>query len=98
MARIPTQIRLAARGHTLSAIRTLAAIMTSPRASAAARVSAANAMLDRGWGRPKQAIASDDERPPTIGQIMRVIVDPKDGRVESAVPPRKKRSAGKSIQ
>src|SRR5438477_11413483 len=77
MARTPTQIRLAARGHTRSAIKTLAGIMTSARAPAMARVSAANAMLDRGWGRPTPPVASDDEQPPARMQIVRIIVDPK---------------------
>jgi hypothetical protein len=31
--------------------------MTNPKAPAAARVAAAVAVLDRGWGRPPQAVA-----------------------------------------
>lgn len=32
-------------------------VMTNPKAPAAARVAAAVAVLDRGWGRPPQAVA-----------------------------------------
>ena len=46
----------AARSHTVMAIGVLAEIARSKKAPAAARVAAAEALLDRGWGRPKQAI------------------------------------------
>lgn len=42
--------------YTESAIKTLAAIMDDPEAPAAARVSAADKLLDRGHGRPTQTI------------------------------------------
>jgi len=42
-------------GHTKKAVKTLAAIMNEPRAPYAARVAAAEALLDRGWGKPKQS-------------------------------------------
>jgi hypothetical protein len=35
----------------------LVEVMTNPKAPAAARVAAAVAVLDRGWGRPPQAVA-----------------------------------------
>lgn len=54
MAKTPTDIRSLARSHTETAIRTLAGIMREKDAPAAARVSAANALLDRGWGKPDQ--------------------------------------------
>ena len=43
-----------ARGHTIEAIDTLAMIMRDDKQAGAARVSAASAILDRAWGRPKQ--------------------------------------------
>jgi hypothetical protein len=46
----------AARELTLDAINTLAAIMKDVKAPAAARISAAQALLDRGYGKPAQAI------------------------------------------
>lgn len=45
-----------AREHTPKAIGTLVAIMTAKRSPAAARVSAAIALLDRGYGKPAQQI------------------------------------------
>ena len=44
----------AARLHTEEAIATLAAICNNKDAPEAARVAAANALLDRAWGKPRQ--------------------------------------------
>lgn len=44
------------RGHTREAIAALVGIMRNENASPAARVSAATAILDRGWGRPAQTM------------------------------------------
>src|SRR5262245_49140608 len=55
MAKTPTDIASLARSHTRTAIRTLARIMKQPEAPYAARVAAAEALLDRGWGKPKQS-------------------------------------------
>jgi hypothetical protein len=41
--------------HSTDAIRTLAQIMKQPEAPYAARVAAAEALLDRGWGKPRQS-------------------------------------------
>lgn len=54
MAKTPTEIRSLARKHTESAINCLAGIMNKDTAPEAARVSAANALLDRGWGKAPQ--------------------------------------------
>jgi hypothetical protein len=61
MAKTPTQIRSLARGHTETAVNVLAGIMLSRDAPASARVAAATALLDRGWGKPTQPIAGDDD-------------------------------------
>ena len=45
-----------ARSHVPEAIETLALIMANPEAPPAARVAAANAILDRGWGKPKEMV------------------------------------------
>jgi hypothetical protein len=55
MAKTPLEIASLARMHTRKAVRTLAAIMNEPSAPFAARVAAAEALLDRGWGKPKQS-------------------------------------------
>lgn len=64
MAKAPTEIRSLARAHTESAINALVGIMNQGEAPPAARVSAATALLDRGWGKPTQPIAGDDEADP----------------------------------
>lgn len=43
-----------ARDHTERAVTALVDVLDSADASDAAKVSAATAILDRGWGRPKQ--------------------------------------------
>lgn len=43
-----------AKAHTAEAIKTLLTIMRNKRTPAAARVAAANAILDRGHGKPTQ--------------------------------------------
>lgn len=78
MAKAPTEIRSLARSHTETAVRTLAGIMRQSKAPAAARVAAAQALLDRGWGKASQPLTGADEGP--IQQhavIEQVIVDPK---------------------
>ena len=49
-------VRAAARALTQEAIDTLAAVMRDGRAPPTARISAAVAILDRGHGRPSQAV------------------------------------------
>nr|WP_249143530.1 hypothetical protein [Bradyrhizobium liaoningense] len=44
-----TEIRSVARSHTRTAINVLVGVMRSDDATPAARVSSANAILDRGW-------------------------------------------------
>src|SRR5215471_12280154 len=61
MAVAPTEIRTLARSYTKAAIKTLVGIMRQPKAPPAARVMAANALLDRGWGKAAQLLAVDGE-------------------------------------
>lgn len=76
MAKAPTEIRSLARSHTETAINVLAGIMSEQTAPHAARVAAAQALLDRGWGKPTQPVGGDDDAPPIIVRLERVIVDP----------------------
>jgi len=55
---VPASVVNLARGHTALAIATLAAICEAKRASPAAKVQAAVALLDRAWGKPVQPIES----------------------------------------
>lgn len=77
-ARTPKDVKQIARKHTAAAIKTLVGIMNQPKAPPAARVSAANAVLDRGWGKSPQpvAVGGDDDRP--IEHIHRVIIGSED--------------------
>ncbi len=55
-----------AREHTEANIRVLAEIRDKADASEASRVAAAQALLDRGWGKPSQSIGlgqADDLKP-----------------------------------
>ena len=54
-------IRSYARKFTVEALETLAHVMRQPKSPPAARVMAANALLDRGWGKAAQLVAVDGE-------------------------------------
>jgi hypothetical protein len=49
-------VRELARQHTEDAIRTLVEVMHDPEEKGPARVAAAQALLDRGYGRPPQSL------------------------------------------
>lgn len=89
MAKAPPNIRSLARAHTQRAIQTLAGIMDQPDCPAAARVQAAQALLDRGWGKPTQPISGDDDAAPiAIQAVVRKIIEPKSGNPDrKGVPP-----------
>jgi hypothetical protein len=70
------QIKALARRHTRAAIKVLAAIMNMTDGPATARVSAAQALLDRGWGKAAQPVAGEEGGPIILARIERVIVDP----------------------
>ena len=80
MAKASAEIRSLARSHTETAIKVLAGIMKEKGAPPAARVSAASALLDRGWGKPAQTLQGDDEGGPIVQvhRIERVLVRPED--------------------
>lgn len=54
-------VKEAAQAFTADALKTLAEIMRGSEHPAAARVSAASALLDRGHGKPKQPLTGGDE-------------------------------------
>jgi len=69
-------VRALARRHSKAAVKTLAAIMNNEEGPATARVSAAQALLDRGWGKAAQPLAGEEGGLPILTRIERVIVDP----------------------
>ena len=84
MAKSRTEIRSLARSHTRTAVSVLIRVMRSKDATAAARVSAANAILDRGWGKATQPLESgEDGAVELVHRIERVIVRPKNVESES---------------
>lgn len=59
-----------AQEHTETAIQTLAEIMQDSEAPPSARVAAVNALLDRGYGKPRQEVdhsSSDGSMTPITG-------------------------------
>ena len=77
MARSVTEIRSLARSHTKTALNVLVAVMRNTKATPPARIAAANAILDRGWGKAAQAIENaDDGALELIHRIERIIVRP----------------------
>jgi hypothetical protein len=73
MTKATADIRSLARAQTELAVRTLTGICGSKAAPAAARVSAASALLDRGWGRAPQVHSGEDGG--SIQVIIRQITD-----------------------
>ena len=79
--KLPEDIKLVrelARQYTAQAVETLAEVMVT--GSSSARVSAANAILERGWGKPEQPVTGPDGG--DIPVTLRVIFE--DGRQVSA--------------
>jgi hypothetical protein len=72
------EVKELARTHTTAAIGTLAEIMNDKEAPRASRVMAANALLDRAYGRPAQAL----EHTGNIGGLG-AILDEAFRRIES---------------
>src|SRR4051794_18505332 len=81
--RIPADLRSLARGHTALSIKVLAGIAQNGQTDAA-RVAAACALLDRGWGRPPQAHTGENGEG-DIRVIIRHIVDGRSVEQESAL-------------
>ncbi len=70
MPKAKAEIRSLARSHTEAAIKVLAGVMNQKKTPPAARVSAAVALLDRGWGKPTQMIAGDPESTPIETEVL----------------------------
>ena len=75
--KVTAELASLARIHTMEALAALIRIANDPDAPAAARISAANAVLDRGHGKPRQALEhGGDGRNP----IQIVYLDAEDAR------------------
>jgi len=72
----PARVVELARAQTESAIFTLVEVMQNKKAPPSSRVAAAQALLDRGWGKPVQPVDGDGEGGPLAIEIVRRVVDP----------------------
>ena len=57
--KILADVRELARAHTATALNTLVEIVGNEKAPAAARVAAANSILDRGYGKPEAKVEAN---------------------------------------
>ena len=62
-----------ARESTADAITALREVMLDPEAPASARISAATALLDRGYGRPSPRVELDNDPDPSDTDTLRLI-------------------------
>jgi hypothetical protein len=84
MPRAVTEIRSLARSYTRTAINVLVGVMRSKDATHTARLAAANAILDRGWGKAPQSLETvENGAIELIHRIERVIVHPENSDSES---------------
>lgn len=78
-------IKEAAREYSADALRVLVDVAMNGD-SAAARVSAANAILDRAHGKPTQAVEMDATLKATFTEFKRTIIDPQHRDAEGLPP------------
>lgn len=57
-------LREMAREHTEKSLNALIAVIDDKEAPHSAKIAAATALLDRGWGKPTQPLSGDDDMPP----------------------------------
>jgi len=76
MPKALTELRSLARSHTAAALNVLVGIMNREDANLAARLSAANSLLDRGWGKATQPDEDGEDGPPQNRRVEYVIVRP----------------------
>lgn len=62
--RVDENLRELAKSHSLEALEKLVAVMRSPKASNREVIAAASAILDRGYGRPAQAVTVESVQLP----------------------------------
>ena len=88
MAKAVLEIRSLARAHTEACIHTLASIMRKKDAPAAARVVAANSLLERGWGKAPTTIGGIDggDIRVVIRQIVETAIESDTKVIEHQVP------------
>ena len=71
-------LKALAGNYTAQALETLASIMNDVEQSAAARVAAANSLLDRAHGKPRQELEHSSKEKEAVTVIIREVVKPPD--------------------
>lgn len=71
-------LKALAGNYTAQALEALASIMNDVEQSAAARVAAANSLLDRAHGKPRQELEHAGSEPEPLTVIIREFVKPPD--------------------
>jgi len=89
----PADVKAAAREMTPQALGTLQEIMEDKKAPPAARVTAATAILDRGWGKPKQSIEAETRGAFSLANLVAMSVAQREAEAEAdrrqAIEPRR---------
>lgn len=75
--KVTATLREIAREHTDKAVKALLDVLENADAPPAARVAAANSILDRGYGKPSQPIDGDGQGGAIVHRIEMVAVKPK---------------------
>ncbi|UCH47235.1 MAG: hypothetical protein JSU95_14215 [Betaproteobacteria bacterium] len=65
-------LRELARTHTEEAVNVLVKVMRDEGAAPTARTSAAQALLDRGWGRPEQTVVEQKKEPGLVALLQKM--------------------------
>jgi hypothetical protein len=87
--RVKADVIALARALTKDAVNTLASIMKNEDEPPTARISAANSILDRGWGKAVQTIATPDgDSPLTLHLIAAKLISEQDLAAEQTPAPR----------
>ncbi len=64
------EVQSLARHFTEDALKTLVGIMNDPEASVSSRVSAAQTILDRGWGKLGSGAAKDERTADVVAEFL----------------------------
>lgn len=72
-------VRDLARVHTEEAIQVLVNILRDESARKDTRIAAAEALLNRGWGRPSQQVDVTSDSGLPLGAVINVLIASKDG-------------------
>jgi hypothetical protein len=82
--KVVAEVRDLARQHTTDAINTLATIMTNEDAHHSARVAAANALLDRGYGKAQANVEITGNVASEFSAFLRSLDEPREQTAATA--------------